>query len=107
GCCPMSTVSESLRQQITERAGNCCEYCHLPTTGQVGRFPIDHVMPRSLGGATDLANLALACPHCNAHKWAHATALDAVTNDEVPLFNPRTQLWSDHFQWSGQTQVFL
>jgi hypothetical protein len=44
----MSTVSEGLRRQVTARAGNCCEYCHLPTAGQVGRFPIDHVIPQGL-----------------------------------------------------------
>jgi hypothetical protein len=103
----MSTVSEDLRRQITARAGNCCEYCHLPTVGQVGRFPIDHVIPRSSGGATDLANLALACPACNGHKWAHVTAFDPVTGETVPLFNPRTHVWSDHFQWSGQSSVIL
>jgi hypothetical protein len=23
------------------------------------------------------------------------------------LFNPRTQVWSDHFEWSGQSPVVL
>jgi hypothetical protein len=103
----VSTVSEGLRRQITERAGGCCEYCHLPTTGQVGRFPIDHVVPRSLGGPTALDNLALSCPSCNSHKWAHTTAHDAATAADVPLFNPRTQEWSDHFHWSAQSPVVL
>ncbi len=103
----MSTVSEELRRQITARAGNCCEFCHLPTAGQVGRFPIDHVIPRSLAGPTAMINLALACPHCNGHKWAHVTALDPVTADTVPLFNPRTQVWSDHFQWSAPSPLIL
>jgi hypothetical protein len=103
----VSTVSESLRRQIIARAGNCCEYCHLPTTGQVGRFPIDHVIPRSRQGPTDLTNLALACPHCNGHKWAHSSGIDPVSTEIVPLFNPRTQVWSDHFQWSEQSPVLL
>jgi hypothetical protein len=103
----MSTVSESLRRQVTARAGNCCEYCHLPAVSQVGRFPVDHVIPRSSGGLTDLTNLALACPACNGHKWAHVTAFDPVTGEAVPLFNPRTQGWSDHFQWSEHSPVIL
>src|SRR5262249_19268089 len=86
----MRHVPQGLRRQVTERAGNCCEYCHLPAVGQVGRFPVDHVIPRSSGGPTDLANLALACPACNGHKWAHMTAFDPVTGETVPLFNPRT-----------------
>lgn len=100
-------MADGLRRQIAERAGHCCEYCHLPTAGQVGRFPIDHVIPRSLGGATDLSNLALACPSCNGHKWARVSAPDPLSGQPVPLFNPRTQVWSDHFGWSAVNPVLL
>jgi hypothetical protein len=96
----LSAISERLRAQVVARAGNRCEYCHLPTTGQVGRFPVDHVTPRTDGGATELANLALACPACNGHKWAHVQARDSVSDQQVPLFNPPTQRWDDHFHWS-------
>ncbi len=96
----MSVVSESLRQEVVARAGNRCEYCHAPAEGQIGRFPIDHVIPRTDGGPTDLANLAMACPHCNGHKWAHADGIDPTTNESVPLFNPRAHNWAEHFQWS-------
>src|SRR5262249_34574698 len=58
-------------------------------------------------GPTDLANLALACPHCNGRKWAHTEAVDPESKRIVPLFNPRTQVWSDHFQWSQQSPVVL
>jgi hypothetical protein len=101
----MSTVSENLRRQITERAENCCEYCHLPTIGQVGRFPIDHVLPRSRGGLTELASLALACPHCNWHKGPNLTGIDPRSGKIVPLFYPRRQKWKRHFQWHGPLLV--
>ncbi len=84
-----------------ERAGHACEYCRLPTRGQVARFPPDHIIPRILGGATVLENLALACPHCNGHKWMHTTGQDPVSGESVPLFNPRTQVWKEHFAWSS------
>jgi hypothetical protein len=97
----LSVVSETLRAQVVARAGSCCEYCHLPTEGQVERFPIDHVLPRTRGGLTELLNLALACPHCNGHKWSHIDAVDPASGEPLPLFNPRTQVWSDHFAWSA------
>jgi hypothetical protein len=50
----------------------------------------------------DLANMALACPHCNARKWAHIDGEDPVSEQWVALFNPRTQRWDEHFQWSVQ-----
>jgi hypothetical protein len=62
---------------------------------------VDHINPRTRGGLTDLSNLALACPHCNAHKWAHFDGLDADTGNTSLLFNPRTQHWTDHFEWSS------
>ena len=96
----MSAVSETLRAQVVARAGSCCEYCHLPTEGQVGCFPVDHVIPRTRGGLTEFSNLALACPHCNGHKWSHVEGVDPTSNELASLFNPRCQVWSDHFQWS-------
>jgi 5-methylcytosine-specific restriction endonuclease McrA len=64
----MSAISETMRATVVARAMDRCEYCHLPTRGQVATFPIDHVTPRSSSGDTILDNLALACPHCNGSK---------------------------------------
>jgi HNH endonuclease len=96
----VSAIPEKLRAEVVARAGNRCEYCHLARRGQVGTFPIDHVVPRSNAGLTQSENLALACPHCNGHKWAGMTGIDPTTGREESLFNPRTQVWSDHFEWS-------
>jgi hypothetical protein len=103
----MTLFSDEMRDVVVSRAGDRCEYCHLPTRGQVATFPIDHVLPRSSGGETLLDNLALACPHCNAYKWAHTTGIDPLSGTTVPLFHPRRQLWPDHFQWSLQEQGVL
>lgn len=96
----MTAFSEEIRDAVVARAVARCEYCHLPTRGQVATFPIDHVLPRSSGGETALDNLALACPHCNAHKWAHTNGCDPLSGEAVPLFHPRQESWPDHFQWS-------
>jgi hypothetical protein len=47
-----------------------------------------------------MANVALACPHCNASKWAHIDGEDPASGQRVSLFDPRTQQWGEHFQWS-------
>ncbi len=98
----MSTHSDPVRAAVVERAGNCCEYYQLPAHLQVGGFELDHILPRSRGGLTEMANLALACPHCNARKWAHMDGEDPESGQTVALFNPRTQRWVDHFRWSEQ-----
>lgn len=98
----MNAPSAHLRDAVVRRAHNRCEYCQLPASLQVGGFEVDHIVPRSRSGLTDLPNLALACPHCNAHKWAHIDGEDPASGQRVTLFNPRTQRWLDHFQWSVQ-----
>ena len=96
----MSLISAQLRQAVVERAGNRCEYCHLAQDSQVATFPADHITPVFLSGLTELANLALACPRCNARKWKDVEAPDADTGQMVALYNPRFDRWADHFRWS-------
>src|SRR5947208_1306313 len=96
----MTLVSASLRDEVVRRAAGRCEYCRLSQQTQVATFPVDHVLPVTEGGETVLANLALACPRCNAAKWKHVTADDPVSAATVLLFDPRTQVWEDHFRWS-------
>ena len=40
------------------------------------------------------------CVFCNRFKADRTTARDPDTGTEVPLFNARTQRWSEHFRWS-------
>ena len=98
----MSTRSNPIRDAVVRRAGNRCEYCQLPAQLQIGGFEVDHILPRSQGGSTDMVNLALACPHCNARKWAYIDGEDPVSGQVIALFNPRAQEWAEHFQWSEQ-----
>jgi hypothetical protein len=95
----VSKVPPDLRRLVAGRAAGRCEYCCLPDTLQVGGFEVDHIVPRSAGGTTVQQNLAWACPHCNAAKWAHAVSRDSVTGDIVRLFNPRIDTWTEHFAW--------
>jgi 5-methylcytosine-specific restriction endonuclease McrA len=103
----MTAISSRLRAQVVRRAGNRCEYCGLSQAGQEAVFHIDHVVPKSAGGQTVIDNLALACVSCSLRKWSRLTATDAQSGEEVPLFNPRTQSWADHFRWDAETIVPL
>jgi hypothetical protein len=96
----MTLVSPNLREAVVQRAAGRCEYCRLAQQTQVATFPVDHVVPVAEDGETALANLALACPRCNAAKWRRITATDPVSGETVPLFNPRTQAWKEHFRWA-------
>lgn len=101
----MSAFSPVRRAEVAARAGHRCEYCHLPTRGQVATFPIDHITPRHAGGTTAPDNLALTCPHCNAHKWTAVEEIDPDTGRPVRLFHPRQDVWDEHFAWSGAGEI--
>jgi hypothetical protein len=57
---------------------------------------VDHIDP---GGADTLDNLCLACGNCNLSKAQATTSIDPETGYQVQLFNPRTDVWNDHFEW--------
>jgi len=100
------TVSDRDRQTVRQRARFLCEYCHSPEKLAASRFTIDHIVPRSLGGSDDLDNLASCCRRCNERRYNFTTGFDRKTDREVPLFNPRTQHWAEHFIWTSDgTQI--
>jgi hypothetical protein len=88
---------------VARRANHRCEYCGAPEVIFNFPFEVEHIRPISRGGADDESNLALACRSCNIHKSNWVTAIDPVTEIEVPLFNPRTEAWPDHFQLDFET----
>lgn len=72
---------------------------------QGATFHVEHVIPQSAGGSHDGSNLALACPSCNLHKSDRTSVIAAGSPKTVPLFNPRADEWTDHFQWDDYTVV--
>ena len=93
--------SRALRRQVIARADNCCEYCLLPQELVASTHQVDHVIAEKHGGRTVLANLALSCTMCNRRKGSDISSLDPATGMLVPLFNPRTQRWAEHFRLEG------
>jgi hypothetical protein len=97
----MGSVPSKLRQRVARRAKFRCEYCQLQQDLCPETFELDHIVPKSVGGVTDFENLCLACPVCNNAKRDQIVARDSTSGRTVPLFNPRTQVWSRHFRWSA------
>ena len=100
-------ISASLQQRVRQRAQGLCEYCHATEQWQYVRFTLDHVIPVARGGLPTLENLALACFHCNRRKTDRLNAMDITSHEQVPLFNPRTHRWSDHFTWSADGRLLI
>ena len=95
------SIPLSLRQFVSERAQERCEYCLLHQDASICIHEVDHIIARKHGGQTSAENLALACLPCNRHKGSDLATFDPISNEIVPLFNPRSQIWADHFMLGG------
>jgi hypothetical protein len=100
----MSSWAEIVRL-VETRAGQRCEYCRMHQALQGATFHIEHIVPQSRAGSSEPDNLAFSCPSCILHKSDRTEVPDPDGNTLVPLFNPRTDQWSDHFQWDGYQVV--
>lgn len=98
----MATISKRLAERVRARANYRCEYCRTSEWLSGQRHEIDHILPRARQGKTIYANLCLACAMCNGYKAALVQAVDSETNQVTALFNPRTQVWRDHFMWDAE-----
>lgn len=83
---------------VAGRARHRCEYCQAPEAVFNFPFEVEHVIPTCRGGVDVESNLCLACRACNLRKSDRFVAHDEISQEEVPLFHPRQQRWTDHFR---------
>ena len=57
-------------KKILEKGNRCCFYCHCSLNPKTGTH-VDHVIPMSYIGETELWNLVLTCQKCNCKKSDH------------------------------------
>ena len=100
-------VPQNLRKLVEERASFHCEYCLLPSLFSGHPFCIDHIFPTSKKGKTILENLAFSCQNCNGAKYDKIEGLDPLSQLLIPLFNPRTQIWTRHFNWNQDNSLII
>lgn len=95
---PQSYAPPSLRERVAQQARHRCGYC-LRTEALMGMpMSLEHIIPQAAGGPT--TDLWLACRRCNEFKGTQTHARDPHVGDWVALFNPRQQVWEEHFGWS-------
>ena len=94
-------IPAALRREVRERAKSRCEYCLLAEEHAFFSHEPDHIIAEKHGGKTTGQNLALACFDCNRFKGSDIASVDPASDNLVPLFNPRTQVWNEHFAIEG------
>lgn len=83
------------RQNILKRDQHKCQYCGTPKD-----LTLDHVIPKSRGGASSWQNLVAACKRCNATKGSR-TPEEAEMPLRIKPFRPSYLLFVRNF--SGVT----
>jgi 5-methylcytosine-specific restriction endonuclease McrA len=89
---PRHTVKFN-RRNIFARDNNQCQYCgkRFPTS----ELSLDHIIPRSQGGATTWENIVCACIDCNVRKGGRTPKqahLSLIRKPEKPKRSPMLNL---------------
>lgn len=90
-------IPADLRQLVSDRAQERCEYCLLHQDFSIYTHEVDHIIAQKHGGPTTADNLALSCISCNRHKGTDIATFDPATSEITSLFHPRNQIWAEHF----------
>ncbi len=103
----MSKISKKLDTEIRLEAKNRCGYCLGEQKYILAWLEIEHIYPRAIGGKTVKENLWLACTYCNTFKSSQTQGIDPNTKRKVPLFNPRTQIWKNNFEFGSDQSTII
>lgn len=91
-------MDEPTRNLVRQRAGQRCEYCHVPEEAYRLSFHVEHIVASVHQTNDDPSNLAWGCPRCNAHKGTNLATIDPQSGEQVKLFHPREDAWERHFE---------
>jgi hypothetical protein len=100
-------IPVELQRQILTHFVQCCAYCHTAEALTAVTFEFEHIIPLVAGGRTIFENLCFACPMCNRHKAHRQIAPDPETQQNVALFHPHQQVWSEHFVWNEDASEII
>lgn len=100
------SITSNLRQKVQKSSENRCGYCLSHQLYTMSKLEFEHIIPKSKGGIDKEENLWLSCGLCNRYKKIKIKGFDNESQSFVSLFNPRKQVWKEHFFWSADgTQI--
>lgn len=103
----MSLSPQEWREQLAKKANYRCGYCQTQEVVSGVHLTLEHIVPQSKGGQTIEPNLWLSCRLCNESKGVLTEYHDLESGTLVPLFNPNSQKWSDHFAWNESSTLIV
>ena len=94
-------IPVAIQRLVLAESKGCCEYCWSRSNFSSSSFHFDHIIPVSKEGLSTFDNIARSCGGCNGFKQDKTAYFDPLTHELCPLYNPRRDKWSEHFQWSA------
>jgi len=93
------------RRNIFARDKNGCQYCgkRFPTS----ELSLDHVVPRSMGGAATWTNIVCACAKCNVRKGGRTpkqAGMKLIQKPVKPKHNPLVHIHLGHERYHSWKQ---
>lgn len=102
-----SYVNKELRDLVASRANHVCEYCLIHEEDTFFLCHVDHIISIKHGGQSSENNLAYACAVCNRKKGSDVGSILLPSRKFVRFYNPRIDLWIDHFKLEDHLIVSL
>lgn len=93
-----SYLPDHIKKTVAERAGYNCEYCLVNQFDMFLIFQVDHIISIKHGGLNSIMNLAFSCPSCNRNKGTDLGTFLHDSTELIRFFNPRVDIWSEHFE---------
>lgn len=93
-------IPVELRRLVQSRSGGICEYCLIHESDTYLGCQVDHIISEKHGGPTTEENLAYACVFCNRNKGSDVGSV-TESNEFLGFYNPRKDIWPEHFQVNG------
>lgn len=97
----------NVQREVILLSNGYCEYCIYPEDYSSDYFHFDHIISVFEGGTSELSNIARCCGRCNTIKNQKIQHFDPFTSQISRLFNPRKDLWTEHFHWSTDELLVL
>ena len=100
-------IPAALRREVIKVAKGFCEYCRSDSDFSESPFDVEHIVPISQNGKTEIENLALSCHGCNLYKSNRTESYDVASERVSRLFNPRKDIWNEHFGWAENYSIVI
>ena len=101
------SLSKKTRFEIFKRDSFTCQYCGKSAPDVI--LVIDHILPVSKGGVSDLLNLLTSCDSCNAGKGARLISDSSSVERQISQLkeiNERREQLEFLIKWKGELSKF-